>query len=94
LGPPQLGFHDLGGAVGAAELLDINLTRTRQAPIVLIVVLGVMSVGVLAYLSTNGVRARSTEIAVTRALGFDRRQVRRAAAWRSPSSAASRWRSD
>jgi ABC-type lipoprotein release transport system permease subunit len=71
----------LGGPVGAAELLGINVTRTRQAPMVLIVVLGLMSIAVLAYLSTTAVRARSTEIAVTRALGFDSRQVRRAAAW-------------
>jgi ABC-type lipoprotein release transport system permease subunit len=48
---------------------------------VLIVVLGLMSIAVLACLSTTAVRARSTEIAVTRALGFDSRQVRRAAAW-------------
>jgi predicted lysophospholipase L1 biosynthesis ABC-type transport system permease subunit len=77
----ELNTDYLGGPVGAAELLGINVTRTRQAPIVLIVVLGLMSVAVLAYLSTNAVRARSAEIAVTRALGFDSRQVRRAAAW-------------
>jgi hypothetical protein len=70
----------LGSSVGVEQLLGINVARTRQAPIVLALVLGIMAAGVLGHLSVSAVRARTREIAVTRALGFDSHQVRRAMA--------------
>jgi ABC-type lipoprotein release transport system permease subunit len=73
--------NEIGGFTGVEQVLGINVTRTRQAPIVLGVVLGIMAAGVLAHLSATAVRARTGDIAVVRALGFDSRQVRRAMGW-------------
>jgi len=70
-----------GLSLEVEQLLGIDVDRIRQAPIVLATALGAMATGVLAHLALSAVRARTREIAVIRALGFDSRQVRRAMGW-------------
>jgi predicted lysophospholipase L1 biosynthesis ABC-type transport system permease subunit len=73
--------NEIDSLTGVEQVLGINVTRTRQAPIVLGVVLGIMAAGILGHLSASAVRVRTSDIAVVRVLGFESRQVRRAMGW-------------
>jgi ABC-type lipoprotein release transport system permease subunit len=75
------GKNFMDAYTGVEQVTGINVTRTRQAPIVLATILAIMAAGVLVHLSASAVRARTREIAVIRVLGFDSHQVRHAMGW-------------
>jgi putative ABC transport system permease protein len=60
-----------------------SLERVTAAPLVLAIVLTVMLIVAVSYLLTTSVRARRRDLAVLRALGSDRRQLRAIVHWQA-----------
>lgn len=60
-----------------------DLDRVRVVPGLMAGVLAVVAVAALAHLLVTSVRARRAELALLRALGFSRRQLRAAVAWQA-----------
>ncbi len=60
-----------------------DLDRVRVVPGTMAGVLAVVAVAALAHLLVTSVRARRAELALLRALGFSRRQLRAAVAWQA-----------
>jgi ABC-type lipoprotein release transport system permease subunit len=66
----------------------LNLDQIGSVPLLFAVIMALMAAAVLAHVLTVASRARRRDIAVLRALGFSRRQVRRTIAWQSTIYAA------
>ena len=65
-----------------------NYTGIRDTPLLLGLVLAVLAVGTLIHVLVTGVRRRRRDLAVLKALGFTRSQVRAVVAWQATALAA------
>jgi hypothetical protein len=65
-----------------------NYTGIRDTPLVLGLVLALLAVGTLIHVLVTGVRRRRRDLAVLKALGCTRSQVRRVVAWQATALAA------
>jgi hypothetical protein len=61
----------------------VTLGRITRVPLALAVLLGLIALATLAQTLVTSVRARRTDLAVLKTLGFSRRQVRAAVAWQA-----------
>ena len=60
-----------------------SYAELRSTPVLLAGLLALLGVGVLAHLLVTSVRARRHDLAILRAMGFTRRQVRETVAWQA-----------
>ena len=65
-----------------------NYAGIRDTPLILGLVLAVLAVGTLSHVLVTGVRRRRRDLAVLKALGFTRSQVRAVVAWQATALAA------
>ncbi len=65
-----------------------DYTGIRDTPLILAVVLALLAVGTLAHVLLTGVRRRRRDLAVLKALGFTRSQLRAVVAWQATALAA------
>ena len=84
LGLPEPDPADLAEELALADgLPTLDVRQVNQLPLLLGVLMSLMSMAVLAHVLVSAVGARRNELALLRAIGFDRGQVRRTVAWQA-----------
>ncbi len=79
---------DFGSVQGPTTTSDLeNLRRVRGLPVALASLIGVLGVATLAHALIVGVRRRRRDLAVLKAVGFSRGQVRASVGWQATSLA-------
>jgi hypothetical protein len=73
-------YLDAGGAIAAGEDV-LNIQRIHTLPLILAGVVAVLAAGALGHVLVTTLRARRRELAVLKAVGFVRRQIRALIAW-------------
>jgi len=82
LPPPDPGT--LAEELSVADAIPtLDVRDVDQVPLLLGVLMALMSAAVLAHVLVSAVAARRGELALLRAIGFDRRQIRRTVAWQA-----------
>ena len=86
----DLGFEDplTSDGVDGEELVNLDLREANAVPRVLAVLMALLAAGVLVHLLATNVRARRSEFATLRAMGFTRRQRRATVVWLGTLAAA------
>ena len=84
LGLPEPDPADLAEELSLADQIPVlDIRHIEGLPLLLGALMALMSAAVLAHLLTSATSARRQDIALLRAIGFDRRQVRRSISWQA-----------
>jgi ABC-type lipoprotein release transport system permease subunit len=84
LGLPAPDERTLAEELSVSEAIPVLEVRNiDRLPLLLGVLMSLMSLAVLAHVLFSAVAARRGELALLRAIGFDRRQIRRIVAWQA-----------
>jgi ABC-type lipoprotein release transport system permease subunit len=84
LGLPDVDRETVESELREAEQIPtVDVRQVDELPWLVGVLMAVMTVAVLAHVLVSAVTARRTDLALLRAIGFERRDVRHAVAWQA-----------